>query len=185
VALLAAAKLARLPIDSLLSDSAASPDRQATRLESLERQVADLTRRLEQRERQDQVASTSLPERVDVDALEGTIAELEGELYEVGRQLGRPWDNWVEREESGDRADLLRRRIGTLEARLVVVAGMVGAQAGGYPPAPEGADAEDEDFQVWLADVTAILQRQLPSILQRAQALIGTSEDRRQASDGG
>src|SRR5215467_29347 len=54
VALLAAAQIAGLPLDLLLSDSNAPPHAQSDRLESLERQVAELSRRLEQRERADQ-----------------------------------------------------------------------------------------------------------------------------------
>jgi hypothetical protein len=185
VALVAAAKLAGLPIDSLLSASPASPDRQASRLESLERQVADLTRRLEQREQQDHVASTTEPTPVSVDTSERMVVELEEKLYSVGRQLGRPWDDSVEYDASAGRAEFLRHRIGTLEARLVTLAGMVGATAGGYPSAPESADIEDEEFRMWLADVVAILQRQLPSVLESAETLLRTREGERRASEEG
>jgi len=185
VALVAAAKLAGLPIDSLLSDTQVSPGHQASRLESLERQVADLTRRLEQREQQDQTVTATRPTQDTVDSLERTIGELEGELYGVGRLIGRSWDDSVERDESDGRAEILRQRIGTLEARLVMVAGMVGATAGGYPSAPQSADVDDAEFKTWLADVVAILQRQLPSVLEGAQTLISTPKRERQASEGG
>jgi hypothetical protein len=176
VALLAAAKLAGLSLDSLVSDSASLPDAQATRLESLERQVAELTQRLERRERQDLGASATGPARLHADAV---IAEL-SELGAVGRQLGRQWETAVDEEEDSlGLTEVLKRRVGRLEARLLEVSGMVGVPFGGFPSAP--ASLQDDAMEGWLQLVLSAFHQQLAVVQKRVRELTDSRQDARRA----
>jgi hypothetical protein len=181
VALLAAAQIAGLPLDVLLSESDAPSHAQSGRLESLERQVAELSRRLEQRERADQEVRVPRPSGVDVEAV---IATLEDELEAVGRQLGRRWETAIDEEEDSlGSTEIINRRVGRLEARIVEVSGMVGAPFGGYPPAP--ASLQDQAFDGWLQVTLGILHQQLALVQQRVPKGADVARDARRAGRSG
>ena len=174
VALLAAAQIAGLPLAVLLSESGAPSQSQSGRLQSLERQVAELTRRLEQRERADQ--DVRVPRWSGIDA-EAVIAALD-ELEAVGRQLGRRWETAVDEEEdSFGPTEVLKRRVGRLEARMVEVSGIVGAPFGGFPSAP--ASLQDQAFQGWLQMVLGMFHRQLAVVQERVKERTDTAQDAR------
>ncbi len=203
LALIAAAHLARMTVDELLAEAGLpQTPRQAEDSGELRRQLAEVQDELARQRalnagvqgRLDELAARvegrRLPVAVPTDApamatlhdMLRAIAVLEDDITEVGRQVGREWDTRRDHNESLSRADVLRRRMGALEARTAEVATMVGAPYGGYPSAPASSDAEDDSFRTWLAEVLAILQRQLPVIRQQARQFSRTADASRKAS---
>jgi hypothetical protein len=176
VALLAAAQIAGLPLDALLSESGAPSNAQSGRLETLERQVAELSRRLEQRERSEQHARDLRRSGTDAEAVLVALDELQA----VGRQLGRRWESADDEEENSlDLTEVLKRRVGRLEARMVEVSGMVGVPFGGYPSAP--ASLQDQALEGWLQIVLGMFRQQLALVQERVRERTDVEHDARRA----
>jgi hypothetical protein len=112
--------------------------------------------------------------RLSVSDADEVLAEIEDGMKLVGSRIGRQWDVPTERDDAASYGEWLHSRIGTLEARIALVAKMVGVPLRQYPSAPEPADVESAAYRDWLAEVTALLKQQMPGLLERTHALVDT-----------
>jgi hypothetical protein len=182
-------------IDVLFGDQASSVGDQSSRFsaaegdtQELRRQLTDVQSELARQRRLTAEVQGRLEElaatvegrrsvaRMSVSDLEKLIAEIESDMEHVGRRIGRQWDVSAETDDNVSQGERLHSRIGTLEARMALVAKMLGTPLGHYPGAPEPADIESGAFRDWLAEVTALLQQQMPAVLERADALVDTPD---------
>lgn len=175
--LLAAAELTGLPVDELCGSAPAAVVARLERLEAevdrltrLEGRVDELLARVDGRARY--VPAAGGPVR-SLDELDRAIGQLEAEINEIGRRLRRHWGEPFVTHGAAAVAGPFQRivaRIGTLESRMVEVAGVVGAPSGGYPGQPDPT-AGEEVLLSWLEDVVTMLEQQMPAVLVRARDL--------------
>jgi hypothetical protein len=141
------------------------------RLDQMERRVRDLEAR---------VGSTSPHDVRGKASAMGALGELgegltdlEDQVFELGRQLGRSWDrpagiSYVDATSSD--AERLARRVNALLSHYLEVASMVDAPRASYPPPPEPA-AGPQELSGWLAAVVATLQDGITDLQERVAAV--------------
>jgi transcriptional regulator with XRE-family HTH domain len=176
-ALLAAAELTGLSVDELRG---AAPAAVVARLERLEVEVERLTHleaRVEKLLARVEGPTPYVPAAGGPmwgrDELEREIGQLEADITEIGRRLRRHWSEPFVTQDATAVASPFQRvfaRIGTLESRMMEVAGVVGAPSGGYPRQPDPA-AGEEVVLAWVEHVVTMLQQQMPAVLVRARDL--------------
>jgi transcriptional regulator with XRE-family HTH domain len=128
---------------------------------AMERRLEDLAARLEGRESLPSTSGSTL-------LLE--LIRLDAELADVGHRLGRRWASeasWSRAAIQADSHEDVVARIGTLQARMSEVAGMVGVSFTAYPAEPS-LPTTDELFSEWLGKVVEMLRQQMPAIQSNA-----------------
>ncbi len=147
-------------LERQLADLQDQFDRQRTVIAAMDQRLEELTAKLEERPVRPWTQGADLAQAEDV------LVRLETNLTDLGRLLGRRWDERIAYSDLGASVmERVTRRIGRIEARMAEVG--VAAPRGGYPPRP---NTDDEDVVgSWVAEELPVLQHQLALVRERAE----------------
>ena len=159
---------------------------------TMERQLAELANQVAELQRlagldPTRAVTASIAQLPSLTEILGRVQALERDMAEIGHVLRRGWEMPVEEAEisiNDPRDEDLRRRLGTLQARMIEARSLVGLPwSQGHLQEPS---AEDPDMLLtYFGQVTGLLQQQLAELRGTEQYRLQTETDQLQARSSG